>query len=370
MTPLPIQQRIVSTPPPPPLPTVISSSASCGGSDEPNSVEDNLQCTPQHKSRQQQMMPQSAPPPNSRRTQMLMASPAAVKRSNESLEAIRVAQTLKAGFSRLKARADSQNSSSSSAPLSQRAFSATSPAPVTPARRQLLYRHHSSISFSRGSPTSADVLRPSGGVSVSREPSEPVVSPSLRPLHPPYSCPQRRQSFREHHHQPSLLFPAPRFSLERAQSAASSTNAAMHSPPPSLGSSKRANKEIAEAAETMILFMRDSPTQSEERRALLRPSDSSPSSPTFGPPHIMLPAPQRTSLEYCAADLAPQTTGEDTPVLHNDDIESEDEYAPLPSTSTASMSRLSIKRSRTDHSSSSSSGTGPSLPSKRVNIGH
>ncbi|KAJ1919868.1 hypothetical protein LPJ71_001481 [Coemansia sp. S17] len=365
MTPLPIQPRITSTPPP--LPVAISASASCGSTDGPNGIDDNLQCTPQHKPRQQ-MMPQSAPPPNSRRTQLLLASPAAVKRSNESLEAIRVAQTLKAGFSRLKARADSQNSSSS-APLPQRAFSATSPAPVTPARRQLLYRHHSSISFSRGSPATFDnTLRPSGEVPMSRGPSEPVVSPSLRPLHPPYSCPQRRQSFREH--RPSLLFPAPRFSLERAQSAASSTSTVMHSPPPSTGSSKRANKEIAEAAETMILFMRDSPTQSEERRTLLRPSDG-PSSPTFGPPHIMLPEPQRASLEYCPADLAPQTTGEDIPVLRNaGDVESEDEYAPLPSTSTASMSRLSIKRSRTDHSSSGSSSTGPSLPSKRVNIGH
>ncbi|KAJ2827186.1 hypothetical protein FBU31_003237, partial [Coemansia sp. 'formosensis'] len=304
MTPLPIQQRVASTPPPPPpQPAATSPSAPY----RPNGIDDNLQCTPQHRPRQL-TMPQSAPPPSSRRTQMLLTSPAAIKRSNESLEAIRVAQTLKAGFSRLKARADSQNSSSS-APLTQRALSATSTLPATPARRQLLSRHHSSIAFSRGSPASADnTLRLSDRISMSREPCEPVVSPSFRPLHTPYTCPQRRKSLRENH-QPSLLFPAPRFSLERAQSAASSSSAVMRSPSPPLGSSKRANKEIAEAAETMILFMRDSPTQSEERRAMQRPSDG-PSSPTLGPPHIVLPASQRTSPEHCPADMASQTASE------------------------------------------------------------
>ncbi|KAJ2493367.1 hypothetical protein IWW37_000651 [Coemansia sp. RSA 2050] len=317
------------------------------------------------------MVPQSAPPPSSRRTQALLASPAALRRSNESLEAIRVAQTLKAGFSRLKARADSQNSSSySSAPLSQRAFSATSTLPATPARRQLLYRHHSSIAFLRGSPSGAsNTLRRTGGTPMSRELGEPVLSPTLRALDPSYSCPQRRQSLREQNG-PSLLLPAPRFSLERARSAASSSASALRSPSPSLGCSKRANKEIAEAAETMILFMRDSPSQSEERRAMLRPSDASSSSPAPGSPHIGLSAPQRTSLEHRAADLALLTTSESTPVLRGKDVEGEDEYAPLPPASTAPLPRPPAKRPGLDPSSSSPPGAGPSLPSKRVNIGH
>ncbi|KAJ2642713.1 hypothetical protein GGF44_001515, partial [Coemansia sp. RSA 1694] len=330
MTPLPIQRQMTATPPPPPPPLLplplpaISSPAPYASSGGQSSIDTAaLQCTPQHRSRLQ--MPQSAPPPNSRRSQALLTSPAAIRRSNETLEAIRVAQTLKAGFSRLKARADSQTSPSS-APLSQRAFSATSPPPVTPARRQFLSRHHSSIAFSRGSPTGADsTLRRSEAAPMSRELlRESVVSPSLRPMHPSYSCPQRRQSLRGPHNQPSLLFPAPRFSLERAQSAASSSSAVTHSPPPSLGGSKRANKEVAEAAETMILFMRDSPTQGEERRATMRPSDG-PSSPSIGsplqppPPRVMLSASERNSLEIC-----------DPPRLKDD--ESESEYAPLPST--------------------------------------
>ncbi|KAJ2698971.1 hypothetical protein H4218_002958 [Coemansia sp. IMI 209128] len=364
MTPLPVQQRI--TPTPPPSLAGLSPSASCGGFDGPGGIENTMQCTPQQQPRQQ-LMPQSAPPPSSRRAQILLASPAALRRSNESLEAIRVAQTLKAGFSRLKARADSQNSLYSSAPLSQRALSATATLPVTPGRRQLLYRHHSSIAFSRGSPAGGDnTLRRTGGIPMARE---PVLSPTLRALNPPHSCPQRRQSLRDQN-RPSLMFPAPQFSLERARSAAGGSSAAPRSPSPLLGSSKRANKEVAEAAETMILFMRDSPSQSEERRALLRPSDASSSSPTPGPPHIALSVSRRTPLEYCADDLALLTTSDHTPVLRSNDAEDVGEYEPLPPTSPASLSRPPAKRPRLDHSSSSSPGAGPSLPSKRVNIGH
>ncbi|KAJ2741495.1 hypothetical protein GGI20_005153 [Coemansia sp. BCRC 34301] len=350
MPPLPIQRQLTATPPP--LPAILASASHAVPEGPSGSDAAALQCTPQHRPRHLQM-PQSAPPPNSRRLQVLLTSPAAIRRSNESLEAIRVAQTLKAGFSRLKARADSQNSTSS-APLSQRAFSATSPPAVTPARRQLLSRHHSSMAFSRGSPVRADsMFRPPEAMPISRElHRETAVSPPMRPMYPSYSCPQRRQSLRDLHHQPSLLFPAPCFSLERAQSAVSSSSAATHSSPPLVGGSKGANKEVAEAAETMILFMRDSPAQSEERRTTL-PQSESPSSP----PCAVLPVSERHSAEFCAADLAPEMPGEFNALLLSD--RSKSEYAPL--------SRSPIKRPRSD---SSSSNAGTSLPSKRINIGH
>ncbi|KAJ2001741.1 hypothetical protein GGI04_003622 [Coemansia thaxteri] len=246
MTPQPVQHRATTAAaattltPPPPL-----AEAPSGG--------EELQRTP-HQQRVRAQTPQSAPVQSSR-THMLLTSPAAARRSRESLEVLRVAQTLKAGLARLKARADPQHAES--AQRAQRAFSATSPAPT--AQRQLLARHHSSVSPSSSVPRQV------------------------------FSCPQRKLPARMPQPQ---LFPAPRFSLERTQSAASSTAHSPPPPPPPQGNCpKRAYKEIAEAAETMILFMRDSPTHAATR---LPP----PSSP---PPLIKRPRTASSSPPSAAA---------------------------------------------------------------------
>ncbi|KAJ2356571.1 hypothetical protein GGF43_001986 [Coemansia sp. RSA 2618] len=174
----------------------------------------------------QPRIPQSAPPKT--RTQQLLTSPAAAQRSKASLEAFRVARTLKEGFLRLKARADP--SMLSPTRRAQRTLSANALPSSSLSQRGLLERHHSEL--------------PRYGSFDAPE------SPRARPvaLHPAYSCPQRRgretlnpayscpqRRVRESH---ASRKPAPRFSL--------------------------AGAEVAEAAEAMILFMKSEPSSQNE----------------------------------------------------------------------------------------------------------
>ncbi|KAJ2327694.1 hypothetical protein IWW51_001610 [Coemansia sp. RSA 2702] len=154
-------------------------------------------------------LPQSAPPIS--RTHQLLTSPAAAQRSRASLEAFRVARTLKDGFLKLKARADPL---SPAAP--RRALSATTAAaPWSP--RAPLARHHSEI------PRLREFDR--------RRPDTPPLA---------RSCPQRPRARLPARPEASRL-PAPRFSLAPAPHPRDCT-------------------EVAEAAEAMILFMKSEPS--------------------------------------------------------------------------------------------------------------
>ncbi|KAI8325071.1 hypothetical protein GQ54DRAFT_295709 [Martensiomyces pterosporus] len=235
--------------------------------------------------------PQSAPPKS--QTHMLLTSPEAARRSKESLEAIRVARTLKEGFSRLKARADPQGSQSHIlSPISRRAMRTHSANNTSLASSaQPLTRHSSSLLRygSAGSNTSIDSARsPSrrGGAEGLLLPPTTFQSPGARPmtLHQTYSCPQRRYGTEGEIPPPRL--PAPRFSLEElrsddAEDEELSGPRIVTARGKEGGGKKPAHTEVAEAAEAMILFMKSEPSSQHESSPPPPPLHSSaPESPT------------------------------------------------------------------------------------------
>ncbi|KAJ2852427.1 hypothetical protein IWW36_000314 [Coemansia brasiliensis] len=192
---------------------------------------------PQTPVKSQPRIPQSAPAAS--RTQQLLTSPEAAQRSKASLEAFKVARTLKEGFLKLKARADPSLLSPTASRHTQRAFSANTPIPRRSQqnRQNSLVRHNSELPRSGffDSPASPSLLEVS---------SSQAQSSLLCPAH---SCPQQQRRPKSNHFTGTRL-PAPRFLLSQKDEDDSKLN----------------GTEVAEAAEAMILFMKSEPSSQNE----------------------------------------------------------------------------------------------------------
>ncbi|KAJ2453717.1 hypothetical protein EV183_002016 [Coemansia sp. RSA 2336] len=194
---------------------------------------------PQTPVKSQPRIPQSAPAAS--RTQQLLTSPAAAQRSKASLEAFKVARTLKEGFLKLKARADPSLLSPTASRYSQRAFSANTPRRSQQPRQNSLVRHNSEL------PRSGSFDSP-----------PPLESPPARPslLYPAHSCPQHHRPKSSHF--TGARLPAPRFLLSQKEE------------------STLDGTEVTEAAEAMILFMKSEPSsQNEPASPSLQPAAAS-----------------------------------------------------------------------------------------------
>ncbi|KAJ1992854.1 hypothetical protein GGI25_002708 [Coemansia spiralis] len=274
------------------------------------------------------MQPSKSAPPKSH-AQLLLTSPPAARRSKESLEAIKVARTLKEGLLRLKARADPQSpNSNTSLRRPMRTFSATAAATAGSTPYRPLSRHNSE--FPRFGPLSNDGLQlrsPDRLLHRTQNASglsQGLISPKSRPvpLHLTHSCPQRRSasirtsadlfspvpnaSCSQHGQQSGL--PAPRFVLDPPSE--SSDIASMHRLKLANSASTVSDitdphnndiqegdprTEVAEAAATMILFMKSEPSSQND----LSTSSLSPpplnQSPSVSPPSSSIELKQELS---------------------------------------------------------------------------
>ncbi|KAJ1728974.1 hypothetical protein LPJ61_003751 [Coemansia biformis] len=155
------------------------------------------------------------------------------------MEAFKMARTLKEGLAQLKARADPHARSLVSPRRALRTVSAASSMPRTlSAQRCYLDMPH------YGSFSSDSSDGPGGSSAAGLLQTRPM------PLHASLSCPQRARDGRP---SAALHIPAPRFELAEPRGALGDASATLFD-----------RHEVAEAAETMILFMRSESSSQNE----------------------------------------------------------------------------------------------------------
>ncbi|KAJ2772611.1 hypothetical protein IWQ56_001301 [Coemansia nantahalensis] len=172
--------------------------------------------------------------PAKARPQSLLTSPAAARRSQASMETFKLARALKEGLTQLKARVDPHARPLVTPRRVQRTASAAAKVlcPLSAAR---YLPHYGSFS--------SDSSDGPGGL-----PADDLLHARPMALHASLSCPQRRRQ----NHAPAAAAAASR-----------------RTPPDTLPRTDRC--EVAEAAETMILFMRSKPL-AQSRHALADPA--------------------------------------------------------------------------------------------------